>query len=87
MTIANIEEKLGHFTLIKQFGEKEMKENPYFKSLNNDFDIIQATNYFLDKKEATKVLCSLTSISLAKAYCFFWLSPCRLLVLEKSVTK
>ena len=66
--IANVEEKLDDFTLIKRFGEKEMKENPHFKSLSNDFDIIQATNYFLDKNEAKKVLCLLASISLAKAY-------------------
>ena len=42
------------------------------QSLEKDFDVIYATNYFLDEEELKKTLNSLTSISLAKAYYHFF---------------
>ena len=53
------------------------------QSLENDFDIIYATDHFLDEKEAKKTLNFLTSISLAKVYFHsFWVQTRRLLVQE-----
>ena len=52
--------------------QRKKKENPFLKSLENDFDINYATDYFCNVGESKKVLCSLTSILLVKAYYYFF---------------